>query len=259
MLKLARQPYYRWLDDPVTPAEHAEAHRARCSPPTATTRSSATASWPTRPATPEPTWLTGPRGGSAGTASGGACSARNAAEQGKTGPPVHDDLLHRAFTATAPNRLWLTDITEHATGEGKLYLCTVKDVFSNRIVDYSIDARMKSRLAVTALDNAVARRQDVAGCILHSDRGSQFRSRKLVQALGRHQKAGSIGRAGRQAATRPWSPSSACCRRMSSIAAPGPPARSSASRSLPGSSGPTTDAADKPLSAGSHPSNTKPS
>ncbi len=82
------------------------------------------------------------------------------------------------------------------TGEGKLYLCAVKDVFSNRIVGYSIDARMKSRLAVTALDNAVARRQNVAGCILHSDRGSQFRSRKLVQSLGRHQMAGSIGRVG---------------------------------------------------------------
>ncbi|CAM5674139.1 hypothetical protein SCANM63S_09375 [Streptomyces canarius] len=64
-------------------------------------------------------------------------------------------------------------LTEHATGEGKLYLCAIKDAFSNRIVGYSIDARMKSRLAVAVLDNAVARRGDVDGCILHSDRGSQ--------------------------------------------------------------------------------------
>ncbi|MDT5012361.1 MAG: hypothetical protein QOH57_3978 [Mycobacterium sp.] len=75
-------------------------------------------------------------------------------------------------------RLWLTDITEHVTGEGKLYLCAIKDVYSNRIVGYSIDSRMKARLAVAALDNAVARRRvdgaEVAGCILHSDRGSQF-------------------------------------------------------------------------------------
>ncbi|MFD9379767.1 transposase [Streptomyces sp. NPDC059999] len=91
----------------------------------------------------------------------------------KAGPPVHDDLVSRNFTASGPNRLWLADITEHATGDGKLYLCAIKDVFSNRIVDYSIDARMKSRLAVTALDNAVARREHVDGCILHSDRGSQ--------------------------------------------------------------------------------------
>jgi transposase InsO family protein len=59
---------------------------------------------------------------------------------------------------------------------GKLYLCAVKDVHSNRIVGYSISDRMKSRLAVTAIDNAVARRHadgaEVAGCMVHSDRGS---------------------------------------------------------------------------------------
>ena len=56
----------------------------------------------------------------------------------KPGPPAHDDLVERDFTADAPNQLWLTDITEHPTSEGKLYLCAVKDVFSNRIVGYSI-------------------------------------------------------------------------------------------------------------------------
>jgi putative transposase len=85
---------------------------------------------------------------------------------------VHDDLVRRDFTAAGPNRLWLADITEHATGNGKLYLCAIKDVFSNRIVGYSLDTRMKSRLAVTALDKAVARRENVDGCILHTDRGS---------------------------------------------------------------------------------------
>ena len=53
---------------------------------------------------------------------------------------------------TPPNQLWLADITEHWTGEGKLYLCAIKDVYSNRIVGYSIDSRMKSRLAVAALE-----------------------------------------------------------------------------------------------------------
>ena len=80
--------------------------------------------------------------------------------------------------------------------KGKLYLCAVKDVYSNRIVGYSIDSRMKSRLAVTALNSAVARRGDVAGCILHTDRGSQFRSRKFVRALSRHDMVGSMGRVG---------------------------------------------------------------
>ena len=96
----------------------------------------------------------------------------------RAGAPAHDDLVARHFTADAPNRLWLTDITEHWTGEGKLYLCAIKDAWSNRIVGYSIDSRMKSRLAVAALDNAVARRRvdagEVAGCVVHSDRGSQF-------------------------------------------------------------------------------------
>lgn len=114
----------------------------------------------------------------------------------KAGPPVHDDLVSRDFTATGPNRLWPGDITEHATDGGKLYLRAIKDVLSNRIVDCSIDARMKSRLAVTALDNAVARREHIDGCILHSDRGSQFRSRKFVRALDRHRMAGSTGKVG---------------------------------------------------------------
>ena len=60
----------------------------------------------------------------------------------KPGTPAHDDLVRRDFTAEAPNELWLTDITEHWTREGKLYCCAIKDVFSNRIVGYSIDDRM---------------------------------------------------------------------------------------------------------------------
>ena len=121
---------------------------------------------------------------------------RKRGKNGKVGPPVHDDLVGRDFTADAPNQLWLADITEHRTGDGKLYLCAIKDVFSNRIVGYSIDSRMKSRLATQALSSAVARRGDVAGCVVHSDRGSQFRSRKFVRALGRNDMVGSMGRVG---------------------------------------------------------------
>ena len=78
---------------------------------------------------------------------------------------MHDDKVCRDFTAIKANELWFPDISEHPTREGKLYLCAVKDVFSGRIVGYSIDSRMKSRLAMNALGMAVARRGDVAGCI----------------------------------------------------------------------------------------------
>jgi len=113
----------------------------------------------------------------------------------KPGPPVHDDLVLRDFTAAAPNELWLTDITEHLTAEGKLYLCAVKDACSRRIVGYSIDSRMTSALAVNALRNALALRGHV-DVIVHSDRGSQFRSNAYVRELRSAQLRGSMGRVG---------------------------------------------------------------
>lgn len=197
VLKLARQPYYRWLEKPVASAVLEEAYRAN-------------ALFDAHRDDPEFGYrflADEARGAGAGMADRTAwriCRdnrwwsvfGKKRGRSQKAGPPVHDDLVSRNFTASGPNRLWLTDITEHATDEGKLYLCAIKDVFSNRIVGYSIDVRMKSRLAVTALDNAVARREHVHGCVLHSDRGSQFRSRKFVQALDRHRMTGSIARVG---------------------------------------------------------------
>jgi len=92
--------------------------------------------------------------------------------------------------------LWLVDITEHRTDGVRLYCCATKDVFSNGIVDYSIADRMESQLTVTLLRNAVVRRGDVAGCVIHSDRGPQFRSRKFVAALRYYGMVGSMGRVG---------------------------------------------------------------
>jgi transposase InsO family protein len=197
VLKLARAPYYRWLERPVTDAAVEQAYRAN-------------ALFDAHREDPEFGYrflADEARAVGAGMADRTAwriCRdnrwwsvfGKKRGRAKKAGPPVHDDLVRRDFTATGPNRCWLTDITEHATGEGKLYLCAVKDVFSKRIVGYSIGDRMKSRLAVAALHNAVARRGHVAGCILHSDRGSQFRSRKFVRALDRHRMAGWIGRVG---------------------------------------------------------------
>ena len=119
------------------------------------------------------------------------------------GPPAHDDLLatvdkhgvtRHEFTATAPNPVWLTDISEHPTREGKLYICAVKDVFSNRIVGYSIDSRMRASLAAAAIRNAIGLR-DPAGTICHSDRGGQFRSKKVMRLLRNNGLRGSMGRA----------------------------------------------------------------
>lgn len=197
VLKLARQPYYRWLADPITDAELVEAYRAN-------------ALFDAHQEDPEFGYrylVEEARDAGepmAGRTAWRICSAhrlwsvfgKKRGKSGKVGPPVHDDLVERDFTTGGPNQLWLSDITEHRTGEGKLYLCAIKDVFSNRIVGYSIDSRMKSRLATTALSNAVARRGEVAGCILHSDRGSQFRSRRFVHALSHHEMVGSMGRVG---------------------------------------------------------------
>jgi putative transposase len=202
VLKIARQPYYRWLASPITAAELTAAYRAnalfdahRDDPEFGYRFLLDEARDAGQPMAERTAWK--------------ICSAlgwwsafgKKRAKNGKKpGPPVHDDLVRRDFTADAANQLWLADITEHWTREGKLYLCAVKDVYSNRIVGYSIDSRMKSRIAVAALDSAVARRQaegaDVAGCVLHTDRGSQFRSRKLVHQLHRHHMVGSMGRVG---------------------------------------------------------------
>jgi putative transposase len=99
------------------------------------------------------------------------------------GPPAHDDLVERQFTAERPNLLCLTDITEHPTAEGKLYLCAVKDACTNRIVGYSMSERMTSRLAVDAISHAIALRRP-AGTVVHSDRGSQGEFNRSSQHLG---------------------------------------------------------------------------
>ncbi|WP_183528781.1 IS3 family transposase [Micrococcus sp. TA1] len=207
VLKLSRQPYYRWLATPVTAAELTEAYRANAlfdahtddrefgyrylveEARDAGESMAERTAW--RICSTNGWWSAfGKKRGKNGT---------------KPGPPVHDDrcayldehgVTRHRFTAERPNELWLSDITEHRTGQGKLYLCAIKDVYSNRIVGYSISDRMKSRLAVAALNNAVARRGEVAGCIVHTDRGSQFRSRKFVRALHRHAMVGSMGRVG---------------------------------------------------------------
>jgi transposase InsO family protein len=199
VLKLARQPYYRWLAHPVTDAELDRAYRANAlvdahgDDPEFGYRFLVDEARDAGQVMCERTaWAICAEHGWWSVF--GKKKARG--KGGQVGPPVHDDLVGRVCAADGPNQLWLTDLTEHPTAEGKVYLCAIKDVFSNRIVGYSIDSPMKSRIAVAALDNAVARRGDVAGCVVHSDRGAQFRSRKFVRALHRHDMVGSMGRVG---------------------------------------------------------------
>ncbi|GHJ96556.1 hypothetical protein SNE510_60750 [Streptomyces sp. NE5-10] len=87
----------------------------------------------------------------------------------KAGPPVHDDLVRRDFTAAGPNRLWLADITEHATGDGTLYLCALKDVFSSR----RMHPAQRSRLAVPAPGVRPGARPAPDGRIDREGRGSR--------------------------------------------------------------------------------------
>ncbi|MEM9114350.1 MAG: IS3 family transposase [Myxococcota bacterium] len=96
----------------------------------------------------------------------------------KRGPlgPVADDLVGRIFEADEPNRLWVTDITEHPTREGKVYCAVVLDVFSRRVVGWSIDSNQTASLTTNALSMAIENRKLEYGSIIHSDRGTQFTS-----------------------------------------------------------------------------------
>jgi putative transposase len=199
VLDLARQPYYRWLSDPVTGAELEQAYRAN-------------ALFDAHRDDPEFGYrFLVDEARDAGEAMADRTAWRICSDNGwfsafgkkpkrgkggKVGPPVHDDLVNRDFTAEGPNELWLADITEHRTGEGKLYLCAIKDVYSGRIVGYSMDARMTASLAVSALRNAIALRSPAGTVVVHSDRGSQFRSAAFVRTLKDHGLTGSMGRVG---------------------------------------------------------------
>jgi len=86
------------------------------------------------------------------------------------------DLVDRNFTAIEPDALWLTDVTEHPTREGKLYCSVVLDAYSRRVVGWSIDASQTAALVTNALGMAIENRSPQAGTILHSDHGTQFTS-----------------------------------------------------------------------------------
>jgi putative transposase len=112
------------------------------------------------------------------------------------GVRVCDDLVDRNFLAAAPNRLWVADITYLRTWEGWLYLAAVQDLFSRRIVGWSMADHMRSELVTDALEMALDRRAPEPGLVHHSDQGSQYVSLAFGQkarAAGVAQSMGSRG------------------------------------------------------------------
>ena len=101
--------------------------------------------------------------------------------------PVAENLLDQEFSTTAPNQVWVTDITYIPTDEGWLYLAGLKDVFTCEIVGYAMGDRMTQELTAHALFRAVQQKRPPTGLIHHSDRGSQYCAhdyRALVQSFG---------------------------------------------------------------------------
>ena len=110
---------------------------------------------------------------------------------------TEDDLVKRQFTVDAPDVLWLTDITEHPTAEGKLYCAAVMDAFLRKIIGWSMDKQQDTNLVVNALAMAVTRRQPEAdSTILHSDHGTQYTSWAFGKRLRGAGLLGSMGTVG---------------------------------------------------------------
>ena len=97
--------------------------------------------------------------------------------------PTTEDLVNRNFYASSPNRLWLTDVTEHNTREGTLYCCVVLDQYSRRVVGWAIDRHNDAPLVNAALTMAARERVTSKKTILHSDHGSNFTSWSFTQNL----------------------------------------------------------------------------
>jgi transposase InsO family protein len=112
------------------------------------------------------------------------------------GLPVAENLLSREFHRSASNQAWVSDITYVPTDEGWLYLATTLDLYSRRIVGWSMRERMTSDLVIDALAMAVEQRHPPSGLIHHSDRGSQYASAAFRKMLAAHGMICSMSRKG---------------------------------------------------------------
>ncbi len=110
--------------------------------------------------------------------------------------PIAENLLDRQFTQSEPNRAWVSDITYIPTREGWLYLATVQDLFSRKIVGWSMSHRIDRQLVIDALGMAVSNRHPPPGLLHHSDRGSQYASGDYQELLQEHGMTCSMSRKG---------------------------------------------------------------
>jgi len=114
----------------------------------------------------------------------------------KDGDAVADNLLNQNFDPVGPNQVWAGDITYLKTGEGWMYLAIVMDLFSRRVVGWHIDKRMTTDLIGKAMINAYSLRQPPKGLVFHSDRGSQYTSKRYRNLLKRYGIRASMGDVG---------------------------------------------------------------
>jgi putative transposase len=98
--------------------------------------------------------------------------------------PVHENKLNRSFDVPSPNMAWVADLTYIWTAEGWLYLAVVMDLFSRRVIGWSMQETMERKLVIDALSMALGQRNVSAGIIHHSDRGSQYASKDFQELLG---------------------------------------------------------------------------
>jgi putative transposase len=103
------------------------------------------------------------------------------------------DLVRRDFTATAPNRLWLTDITLVPTGQGRLRAAVILDAYNREVISWAVDQRERPTTALRALTQAIRLRQPAPGCVIHSDRGYQFTAHDWLGTIEAAGLSASIG------------------------------------------------------------------
>jgi len=113
-----------------------------------------------------------------------------------TADVVAPDLVQRRFRASAPNQLWVADLTYLPTAEGWLYLAVILDAFQRQIVGWAMASHLRVELVIEALELALWRQQPPSGLIHHSDRGSQYTALAFGQRLQRSGLVASMGRAG---------------------------------------------------------------
>ncbi len=172
------------------------------------------------------------------------CTRRNPKD------PLAPDLVQRQFTADAPDRLWVADITQHPTAEGWLYTAAVLDVFSRKAIGWAMSEHLHMQIVLDALNMAVRSRRPVPGSTIHhSDHGAQYTAMAYGQRLKATGLVGSMGSVGDAYDNALMESFWATLQTDCSIASPGPTGAPCARRSSSTSRPSTTAVASTPPSA----------